>query len=306
MKIEEFAPIPPARLKRMRWRGEHAYRVLSYSFSVRWNGELTGEHVHYVFSGFATSAKDRAESSESYNGTSVYSLLDLGPRQPRRYRLMLADEQLISSHSDSDVANHLMFQIFTRMQQHTDEFLLIHAGSVVTPRGDAVLLPGNPGSGKTTLVTGLIRAGFGFLSDEIGIVDHREGVVRPYPRALNLKEGALAIFPDLAPPADASKFSPGHRYLRAQEIRPDVIADPCEVRFVIAPRYRKGMATQVAPLSPGATLKELWTSTMNLDAWGARAVPILANVARRARGYRLVSGDLGEAVQEVMKLTGPF
>lgn len=306
MKIEEFAPIPSARLKRLRWKGERAYRVLSQSFSVRWSGELTADRVQYVFGGFSVPRRRRAPGkSESGDGATVYSLVDLGARYPRRYRLLLGDEQLISSRSADDVLTQLLYQILTRVREQNEEFLLIHAGSVVTPRGEGVVLPADAGSGKTTLVAGLIRAGFGFLSDEIGVIDHGAGVLRPYPRALNFKEGAEAIFPDLVGRDNGSPFPGNVGYLRAEKIRTDALADPAEVRFVIAPRYQEGAATRVTALSPGATVKELWTHTMNLSAHGVGALTILADVARGAKGYRLISGDLQEAVSAVLRLTKP-
>ena len=304
MKIEEFAPISPTRLKRMRWRGEQTYRILSQRFSVRWSGDLTADRVHYVFGGFAVSGPKGADrNSTDRDGAGVYSLVDLGPREPRRYRLVLAGKQLISSRNEDDVVNFLLYHILARVREQDAEFLLIHAGSVATPRGEGVLLPAASGFGKTTLVTGLIRAGFGFLSDEIGVIDHRTGMLRPYPRALNFKEGAVAIFPDLPSPGSAAPFERSYGYLRAEEIRPDVMVNACEVRFVITPRYQDGAATMVTPLSPAATVRELWTNAINVQTYGARALPILAEIARRTRGYRLVSRDLGEAVRAVADLT---
>lgn len=252
MNIEDFAPIPPARLKRIRWKGERAYRVLSQSFSVRWSGELTADRVQYVFGGFSLPRRRKAPGkSERGDGATVYSLVDLGPRYPRRYRLLLGDEQLITSRSADGVLDQLLYQILTRLQERNEEFLLVHAGSVVTPRGEGVLLPADAGSGKTTLVAGLIRAGFGFLSDEIGVIDHSGGVLRPYPRALNFKEGAEAIFPDLVGRDNGSPFPGNTAYLRAEEIRADAIADPAKVRFAIATRYQEGAATRVTPSAPG-------------------------------------------------------
>jgi hypothetical protein len=302
MNIQDFAPIPPAELKRIRWLGERAYHVLSHSFAVRWNGTLTADRIEYVWGGFAAPGEDRTkETTASGNGQYLYSLIDLGPQVPRRYRLLLGDQQLISSRTSDDVLNHLLWQIFRRMHEQTKEFLLIHAGSVVSPRGEAVLLPAGSGFGKTTLVAGLVQAGFGFLSDEIGVIDHEQGVLRPYPRAMNFKEKLPSVFSNLDSSANASARSDG--YVRAEEIRPDVMAAPCLVRFVIAPRYMRGISTQITPLSPAAIVKELWANAVNLHLYGARAVPILVNIARQARGYILVSGDLQEAVDAITEVT---
>jgi hypothetical protein len=303
VNIQDFAPIPPAELKRIRWLGKRAYRVLSHSFAVRWNGNLNADLIEYVWGGFAVPDDDGAEGkTASGNGRSLYSLIDLGPEAPRRYRLLLGDQQVISSHSSDDVLNNLLWQVFRRMHEQTKEFLLIHAGSVVSPHGEAVLLPAGSGFGKTTLVAGLVQAGFGFLSDEIGVIDHDQGVLRPYPRAMNFKEKLPSVFSNLDTSANASARSDG--YVRAEEIRPDVMAAPCPVRFVIAPRYMRGMSTQITPLTPAAIVKELWANTVNLHLYGARAVPILVNIARQGRGYSLVSGDLREAVDAISDVTG--
>lgn len=304
MSAQKLAPITPAQLRRVRWRGERAYRILSLSFSVRWNREPLADRIEYAFGAFGIpSPEDARKDFASPNGSATFSLVDLGPRHTRRYRLLLGDGELISGHSSDDIVNHLLWQILKRMRE-TEEFLLIHAGSLVTSRGEGVLLPADSGSGKTTLVAGLLHAGFKFLSDEVGVIDWKTGLLHPYPRALNFKEGSLGLFPALPPPSEPSPLALGQRYLRADDIWPDVMANACRLRFVIAPRYVNGAATMVTPLSPAATVKELWANVMNLPPDGSRALPLLAKVVRQVRGYRLISGDLEEAVQAVARVTG--
>ncbi len=63
---------------------------------------------------------------------------------------------------------------------------LIHAGAVVHPTGGAWLLVGDSHSGKSTTCAGLIRAGWGFLSDDhvvllpTGAGIELEGWLRPF------------------------------------------------------------------------------------------------------------------------------
>lgn len=66
--------------------------------------------------------------------------------------------------------------------EHAVGAVFIHAG-VVEFEGKALILPGGPGSGKTTLVSSLVRAGFGYLSDRFAVLTD-DGAVSPYPRPL--------------------------------------------------------------------------------------------------------------------------
>jgi hypothetical protein len=297
MTVHPVTPIPPDRLKRMRWTGQRAYRLLSYSFSLRTNRAPIVGLVDDVFAAFAL------PTSAALNGE-VYRIVDLGTPEPRRYRLLRGDEQLIGSSVLGDVVHQLTYHAMVRMSEHSQEFVLIHAGAVVTPGGKGVLLPASTGSGKTTLVTGLVRVGFGFLSDEVGVIEPWTARLHPFPRALNLRDGSLALFPDLIPEDVGMPGGRRPRYREVGEIRQGSQAAPTQIGFVIAPRHYEGARTEVIPLSAPETVKELWANAMNRALHGAQALPILADVAGKVRGYRLISGDLEEAVQVVSELTG--
>lgn len=83
--------------------------------------------------------------------------------------------------------------IFTLLQSLIDEKLVcrlpgliaVHAG-VVAWNGRAVLLPGASQTGKTTLVTELLKRGAVYFSDEYALLD-AEGRVHAYPRTLMLR-----------------------------------------------------------------------------------------------------------------------
>jgi hypothetical protein len=297
MTVHPVTPISPDRLKRMRWKGKRDYRLLSYGVSLRSNRTGIAERADDALGAFAV------DPSGSPNGD-VFRLVDLGPSEPLRYRLLRDDEQLIGSGVLVDVIHQFMWQAMRGMMQQTKDLMLIHAGAVVAPGGKAILFPADPGSGKTTLVTGLVRAGFGFLSDEVGVIEPGTARLHPFPRALNLKNGTLEIFPDLHLPSDDLKGALRRRFVKVGEIRPKSEAGPTEVAFIIAPRYREGARTEVTVLSAAETTKELWANAMNRSLHGPRALPILAYVAARAKGYRLVSGNLQDALKAVAELTG--
>lgn len=255
-----------------------------------------GDPVDQLFGDFAV------DESQSH-GRDAYQLVDLGPRDQNRFRLVRGSEQLIATQFFALALSQLFAHVQMRMSERTGDFLLVHAGAVVTPEGAGVLLPADAGSGKTTLVTGLVRAGFGFLSDDVGVIDTQTRRLHPFPRAISLKEGSLAVFPEFRDHDNGSLYARPPGFIRAAEIRSGALAAVCDVRFVIAPRYQKGTATRITPLSQAETAKELWAHGINRSVLKARVLPILADVVRQARGYRLVSGDLGEAVKAVREAT---
>lgn len=280
------------------WRAGASYRVLSYCFSIRWNTDDLGVLVNHVLGGFTVPPESCLERSPPPNTsaiTPVYSLID-------GTRAFYGQDLIAQSNHLSFVLDRLFWHINTETIRRTGDFLLIHAGAVATPFGEGVVLPAPTGAGKTTLVAGLIKAGFGYLSDEAAAIDPISRNLYPYAKALSLKDEALfKWFPDLYT-IDGNGIKV-RRHLRAEEIRSGSAAEPCPISFVIAFRFDQGLPTVLTPLSAGEGALELVRNALNLHLYGSRALPLLADVVRSARCYRLVSGNGHEAVSAVIRLT---
>src|SRR3990170_791131 len=86
--------VPPERLRAMRWVGERTYRVLGYYFGLRWNSPEIAGSVEDALGGFVVPPDRNEERSPPTPGLPrVYSLVDLGPGEQARYRLLLNGEQ---------------------------------------------------------------------------------------------------------------------------------------------------------------------------------------------------------------------
>ena len=100
-------------------------------------------------------------------------------------------------------------------------YLLLHA-AVLERNGRAVILPGDPGAGKSTLTAALMLSGWRLLSDELTMIDRDDGLVVPLARPVSLKNESIevirsfdsrAVFGDIA--HDTHKGTVSH--LRASE-----------------------------------------------------------------------------------------
>ena len=282
-----------------RWDSEKSYRVLSYYFSLRWNWAEGGELADRVLHRFAVAPDPAEERDPPTPGMPPrYSLVASGRGRGRRFELLYADGMLLSGPVPSTILEGLFWHINTETIRRTGDFLLVHAGAVVTPAGDGVLILGRSGSGKTTLTAGLVRAGFGYLSDEAGAIDPVTRRLFPYPKALSVKDGNPHLLPA------ENDLLKSQRYLLPEEIRPGCVAGPCDVRFVVSHRYRPSDATTITSITPAAGVVELSRNALNLSVYGSRGVTLLSDVARGASHSTLVSRTLDEAVQAVGTLTG--
>jgi hypothetical protein len=181
--------------------------------------------------------------------------------------------------------------------------LAFHAGAVCLD-GEGLALPASSGSGKSTLVAALVIAGAAYLSDEVALV--AGGMLEPFPRALSLKEGSLALLGNLEgrlPPA-LGDSNLDQRFVAPDDLRPDALGTACPLRLVVFPCYEPGAPTALEPMSRAAGVVELIGNSFNFPAFGGEGLEALAAAARDARFYRLSSGDLAEAVDAVCSLVG--
>lgn len=297
--------LSPVDLDEMEWAGERCFRVLDTYFTVRCEDLDVDRYVAFVLDGFSVDP-DPAEfrNPPTPNVPPQYSLC----RDPRvtdeeRACLVYGRDPLMSSPTYSRTLTHLFWHVNAEAILQTGSFLLIHAGSLVAPGGAGVLLPADSGSGKTTLVGALLRSGFGYLSDEAAVIDPVRRLVHPFPKALTLKSGSFHLFPELAAQQAGEDLVLDTWHVQPEQLGASRVTSPIAARLVVAPRYDpEAPGVEIVPLTPGETALELARSCMNFRRYFDRALPVLADIARQARGYRMRFNDLDAAVATVHDL----
>jgi hypothetical protein len=188
---------------------------------------------------------------------------------------------------------YLVQQVLAR----DDYRLAAHAAAVA--RGDRVLLlPGDAGTGKSTLAAALIARGFAFLGDDTVLLED-DLRVRGLPFALAVKAGAW----DLLKPYHPSLFAlpvdrrPDGRVVRY--LRPGAIADAAlPARWMIFPNWDQAVGQGLQRLSRIEALKRFlpgcYASARRL---GAADMAQLITWIEGIECYTLDSSDLAGAVR---------
>ena len=184
-------------------------------------------------------------------------------------------------------------------------YVLLHGGAVAR-NGRALVMPAASGSGKSTLVAGLVAAGFGLASDEIAALDPTDRLLRPFARALCVKQGSRPVlaahYPDLRTAAPRYRLS-GEAvwYLMPEAGR--WIGAPTPVRFVVLPRYVANAPTALTPVPRSATLPRLLEQSFSLRNHGARGIGVMTALLQATDCYELTVGSLADAIELLTRLT---
>jgi hypothetical protein len=192
--------------------------------------------------------------------------------------------------------------------------LLFHAGAVAAA-GGGLLLPAPAGHGKTTLVAGLVAAGFGYAGDDIAVVDPATRALFPFAKCLAIKAGGRRVLAPLYPALGAGYGGAGVPRLRAggetvAYLQPPAGAwpdRPVPVRYVVLPRYVARARTALTPVTRSEALGRLLEQSFGIGGRGGRGAPAVAaavELVRRAECYALTVGRLAVAVRALADLTG--
>jgi len=187
---------------------------------------------------------------------------------------------------------------------HINTFLLIHSG--VLARDDrAVLLPGEPAAGKSTLTAGLMLRGWRLFSDELALVEPGTNRLRPMVRPVNLKNESIDIIRRFSIDAILNKKTPDTTKGTVSHLRPTAAsvaagALPARVAWVVFPRFTRGATRpRLAPVSRPQAFMRLADLSFNYATLGLAGFETLKAVVSGAKCYDLAFGSLEDGMAGV-------
>ena len=192
------------------------------------------------------------------------------------------------------------------LARRTTRYLLLHA-AVVERDGRAVLLPGVPGAGKSTLCAALVERGWRLLSDEFTMVRLDDGRIQPHPRPISLKNNSIELIANRYAGARLSRPYEGTikgtvAFLRAPN---DAVARAQETAapvLTIFPSYRAGVRLDLAPLVKAEAFLRLVDNSANYFTLMKAGFDTLAGLIETCGVYSFTYSDLDEAIAKIDEL----
>jgi HprK-related kinase A len=189
---------------------------------------------------------------------------------------------------------------------HALSYLIVHA-AVLERNGRAVLLPGQPGAGKSTLAAALALRGFRLLSDEMALIRIEDGLLQPVPRPVSLKDGSIPLIAAFDSAAclgpsikDTAKGTVAH--LKVPTAAVLAAATTATPALVVFPRYQAGAATELRPRPAGEAMLELALHAFNYDTLGSVGFSTLNRMVEQVRCFDFSYSRLDEAIETFARL----
>lgn len=184
---------------------------------------------------------------------------------------------------------------------HAHHYLLLHA-AVLEKNGRALILPGDPGAGKSTLTAALALSGFRLLSDEMAMLDRDDGLLVPLARPINLKNDSIAIIRAFEPQAvfgdaahDTHKGTVAHLKPSAESVRR--AAEKAKPALIAFPRWRAGAATRLTPRPRADSFMHVAGHAFNYELLGSVGYDLNAALIDACECFDFEYSSLDEAVR---------
>ena len=198
------------------------------------------------------------------------------------------------------ILEYLEYKIYTLLIDRLSNYYLIHAG-VVAQNDKAIVLPASSGGGKTTLIAGLIKNGFRYFTDEIGIIDPHTLEVYPFLKPLNMKIGSLPLFDNFEPEMeliDKNEITVEdkihHVFVNSASVKEN--NEPVAVSKIVFVQYNPNSKSTLTPISKANAIFEMAKCSFNQFRFNDEGIAILDRLVRGCECYELKFTQVGDAV----------
>lgn len=224
-----------------------------------------------------------------------------------RYLLFCDGRPVYNVKALSQLAPYLKHQAARLALNDHDHILTLHAGAVAKD-GSLIVLPANSGEGKSTLVAGLVRAGFRYFSDEIAPLSQGSCKVTPVPLGICVKESAFPVllgrYPEIAQ-LRVHDREDGRRAVYLPPPRETIaqVADAIPATHLVFHRYQAGADTELSPISRSQALGRALAQCVSIPApLTLDDAAALVNWIEQVECYEMISGSLDASVAQMEQL----
>lgn len=284
-------------------RGELQLRVGPYTYQMQSSLPTVVEGISTLYSNFNTPNPDNfIDYSISLRHTGILS------RLRNQVEFYFDNQRPFATIKIHQAYAFMEWGMNWCVSIHANEYLKLHA-AVVAMHGRAIIMPGLPGAGKSTLCAALGLSGWRVLSDEHALIPPGTSSVIPLYRPISLKNESISIIAEFDKSAIFGPTSKGtHKgvvaHLKA-DLAPDSHdAEAVPVSAMVFPRYSKEDPQGLFPRKKTQSFLLAAYHSFNYSLLGPSGFQAMVKLLDSVECYDLVYRDLEWALQTMEHFHG--
>jgi len=186
-------------------------------------------------------------------------------------------------------------------------FLVMHAG-LLAKSGEALMMPGSPGAGKSTLSASLtLLDDWQLLSDELAILDPASGLMQPHPRPVSLKNTSINVVSAFTLAklgriyADTRKGTISHVACPPTSLA--MASSSARVKWIVFPRFESGSKARIDEVGRSEAFALISEQSFNKERMGEAGFDALCSMLTSAECYRIAYGSTDDGLRLIRQIT---
>lgn len=190
---------------------------------------------------------------------------------------------------------------------HVNQYLKLHA-AVLEKNGKALVMPGAPGSGKSTLCAALSLRGWRLLSDEHALISIEDNMLVPVCRPVSLKNQSIQVIRDFEPSVIYGPMCEDTHKGTVVHMKPDSHAlemddSPAKPGWIVFPKYVPDGDTRLTERIRETSFLGAGDQSFNYSLLGIKGFHAMSRLIEESQCFNFSYSDLDEAVDSFEKLS---
>lgn len=188
-------------------------------------------------------------------------------------------------------------------------FLVMHAG-LLAKSGNALMLPGFPGAGKSTLCASLcLLREWRLLSDELAILDPKSGSMVANPRPISLKNASLELvskFPNASLGTiyrDTRKGTISHAACPLDSVKQ--ANHTAITKWIVFPQFKLGTTPRCVEMSRVEAFALISEQSFNKERMGEFGFQAVCQMLSGSDCFRIEYGSTEDGLHLIDRITSP-
>jgi len=226
------------------------------------------------------------------------------PKSKKTFFSLYENNNRITSTEDiGDALHKLEWAVILGILKNLNNFIQLHA-SGIRINGEALLIIGEPDSGKSTLALNMLFEDFRCYSDEIVLISPKDLTVWSFPRNFHITKDTMRLFPEFIfeDSDDKTIYVSDKICFDPCKIRTDWVADHSIPKCILFPNYHPNNENELLPIGETETLQRCVEQAINLVDFGESGLEKLIKLIQNCSCYLFNCSTLNDASKKLVHL----